>query len=92
MLTVDFVNKIIFSPTVTSLKLRRVVLQRTTGKMTGVKWWSFFPALRLCDVKVLPCLVEIVTFNTIPQCTVCFVVFFIVHSVHLGRVVCDRGS
>lgn len=27
-----------------------------------------FFALRFCDVLVLPCLVEIVTLNTVPQC------------------------
>lgn len=37
ILTIDFVNKIISFPTVTFLRLRRVVLQRMTGKMTGVK-------------------------------------------------------
>lgn len=37
-----------------------VVLQTMTGKMTGVKWWSFIFAPRFCDVSVLPCLVEIV--------------------------------
>ena len=41
-----------------------VVLQTMTGKMTGVKWWTFIFAPRFCDVSVLPCLVEIVTLNT----------------------------
>ena len=65
-----------------------VVLQTMTGKMTGVKWWSFIFAPRFCDVSVLPCLVE--TMNTKTAIYVLFCI--VVRSVHSGRVVCDCGS
>lgn len=55
MLTIDFVNKIIFSPTATSLRLRRVVLQRTTGKMTGCEMVIVFFSL-LASVMYQCCL------------------------------------
>lgn len=90
MLTIDFVNKIISFPTVTSLRLRMVVLQTMTGKMTGVKWWSFIFAPRFCDVSVLPCLVEIV--NTKKTQYTCLLFCIVVRSVDSGRVVCDCGS
>lgn len=86
MLTIDSVNKIILFPTVTSLRLRRVILQRTTGKMTSVKWWSFVffrSSLLWCISAALPCGNRDYDY-TIPRCM--FVVIFSL-SVHLGRVV-----
>lgn len=50
-----------------------VVLQTMTGKMTGVKWWSFIFAPRFCDVSVLPCLVEIVNTKNRNIHVCCFV-------------------